>query len=163
MLSRHAQILFTWNGEYLTEEFRIKFLLFSGGYDGYRPPFANAPNSGYGQNQFNTPRDYSNGSYQRVWKVLSSIPPLIQQQFVTCFNFLVLHQDGYQQNYKRGTGQGPRGVSRGSTQVIRSWGGLSNDWLWLTCTTLKIQNSKSICPSWLRFFYSLISGVFTVS
>ncbi|XP_075945406.1 caprin-1b isoform X3 [Anarhichas minor] len=66
---------------------------FRGGYDGYRPPFANAPNSGYGQTQFNTPRDYSNGNYQR---------------------------DGYQPNYKRGAGQGPRGVSRGSTQAIRS-------------------------------------------
>uniref|UniRef100_A0A8C2ZAY3 Cell cycle associated protein 1b n=1 Tax=Cyclopterus lumpus TaxID=8103 RepID=A0A8C2ZAY3_CYCLU len=64
---------------------------FRGGYDGYRPPFANTPNSGYGQTQFNTPRDYSNGNYQR---------------------------DGYQPNYKRGAGQGPRGVSRGSTQWI---------------------------------------------
>ncbi|KAK7877528.1 hypothetical protein WMY93_031774 [Mugilogobius chulae] len=64
-----------------------------GGYDGYRPPFTNTPNSGYGQTQFNTPRDYSNGNYQR---------------------------DGYQQNYKRGTGQGSRGVSRGSTQAMRS-------------------------------------------
>uniref|UniRef100_A0A8D3BZ57 Cell cycle associated protein 1 n=1 Tax=Scophthalmus maximus TaxID=52904 RepID=A0A8D3BZ57_SCOMX len=59
---------------------------FRGGYEGYRPPFNNTPNSGYGQTQFNTPRDYSNGNYQR---------------------------DGYQQNYKRGAGQGPRGVSRG--------------------------------------------------
>ncbi|XP_061678944.1 caprin-1b isoform X3 [Syngnathoides biaculeatus] len=66
---------------------------FRGGYDGYRPPFANTPNSGYGQTQFNTPRDYSNGNYQR---------------------------DGYQQNYKRGPGQGPRGASRGSTQAMRS-------------------------------------------
>ncbi|KAI3371186.1 hypothetical protein L3Q82_023818, partial [Scortum barcoo] len=38
---------------------------FRGGYDGYRPPFANTPNSGYGPTQFNTPRDYSNGNYQR--------------------------------------------------------------------------------------------------
>uniref|UniRef100_A0A665UGR2 Cell cycle associated protein 1b n=1 Tax=Echeneis naucrates TaxID=173247 RepID=A0A665UGR2_ECHNA len=67
--------------------------MINGGYDGYRPPFANTPNSGYGQTQFNTPRDYSNGNYQR---------------------------DGYQQNYKRGAGQGPRGVSRGSTQAMRS-------------------------------------------
>ncbi|XP_061630800.1 caprin-1b isoform X2 [Phyllopteryx taeniolatus] len=66
---------------------------FRGGYEGYRPPFANTPNSGYGQTQFNTPRDYSNGNYQR---------------------------DGYQQNYKRGPGQGPRGASRGSTQAMRS-------------------------------------------
>uniref|UniRef100_A0A8C7XPN6 Cell cycle associated protein 1b n=1 Tax=Oryzias sinensis TaxID=183150 RepID=A0A8C7XPN6_9TELE len=66
---------------------------FRGGYDGYRPPFNNSPNSGYGQTQFSTPRDYSNGNYQR---------------------------DGYQQNYKRGTGQGPRGMSRGSTQAMRS-------------------------------------------
>jgi len=34
--------------------------------DGYRPPFSNAPNSGYGQNQFNTTRDYPNSTYQRV-------------------------------------------------------------------------------------------------
>ncbi|XP_072242179.1 caprin-1b isoform X1 [Leuresthes tenuis] len=66
---------------------------FRGGYDGYRPPFANTSNSGYGQTQFSTPRDYSNGNYQR---------------------------DGYQPNYKRGAGQGPRGVSRGSTQAMRS-------------------------------------------
>ncbi|CAB1322647.1 unnamed protein product, partial [Coregonus sp. 'balchen'] len=47
------------------------------GYDSYRPPFANTPNSGYQQAQFNTPRDYSNGgNYQRG--------------------------DGYNQNYKRG-------------------------------------------------------------
>ncbi|XP_036399377.1 caprin-1-like isoform X3 [Megalops cyprinoides] len=59
---------------------------FRGGYDGYRPPFSNTPNSGYGQTQFNTPRDYPNSNYQR---------------------------DGYQQNYKRGAGQGPRGCSRG--------------------------------------------------
>ena len=34
--------------------------------------------------------------------------------------FPLLLKDGYQQNYKRGAGQGPRGVSRGSTQAIRS-------------------------------------------
>uniref|UniRef100_A0AAX7UKQ9 Cell cycle associated protein 1b n=1 Tax=Astatotilapia calliptera TaxID=8154 RepID=A0AAX7UKQ9_ASTCA len=39
---------------------------FRGGYDGYRAPFANSPNSGYGQTQYSTPRDYSNGNYQRV-------------------------------------------------------------------------------------------------
>ncbi|KAM4553541.1 caprin-1b isoform 3-T3 [Fundulus diaphanus] len=66
---------------------------FRGGYEGYRPPFASTANSGYGQPQFNTPRDYSNGSYQR---------------------------DGYQQNYKRGAGQGPRGVTRSSAQAMRS-------------------------------------------
>ncbi|XP_067089973.1 caprin-1b isoform X2 [Osmerus mordax] len=66
---------------------------FRGGYDGYRPPFANTPNSGYGQAQFSTPRDYSNSNYQR---------------------------DGYQPNYKRGSGQGPRGVPRGNAQVVRS-------------------------------------------
>ncbi|XP_068116250.1 caprin-1 isoform X2 [Hyperolius riggenbachi] len=59
---------------------------FRGGYDGYRPTFTNTPNSGYTQAQFNTPRDYTN-NYQR---------------------------DGYQQNFKRGTGQGgPRGAPRG--------------------------------------------------
>ncbi|XP_016851611.2 caprin-1 isoform X2 [Anolis carolinensis] len=58
---------------------------FRGGYDGYRPSFSNTPNSGYAQAQFNAPRDYSN--YQR---------------------------DGYQQNFKRGSGQsGPRGAPRG--------------------------------------------------
>ncbi|XP_054826566.1 caprin-1 isoform X5 [Eublepharis macularius] len=57
----------------------------AGGYDGYRPSFSNTPNSGYTQGQFNAPRDYSN--YQR---------------------------DGYQQNFKRGSGQsGPRGAPRG--------------------------------------------------
>lgn len=34
--------------------------------------------------------------------------------------FCVSLKDGYQQNYKRGTGQGSRGVSRGSTQAMRS-------------------------------------------
>ncbi|XP_043120916.1 caprin-1b isoform X2 [Puntigrus tetrazona] len=66
---------------------------FRGGYDGYRPPFSNSANSGYGQTQFSTPRDYSNSSYQR---------------------------DGYQPNYKRGAGQGARGVSRGSAPAMRS-------------------------------------------
>ncbi|XP_077050612.1 caprin-1b [Siphateles boraxobius] len=66
---------------------------FRGGYDGYRPPFSNAANAGYGQTQFSSPRDYSNGSYQR---------------------------DGYQQNYKRGAGQGTRGVARGNAQAMRS-------------------------------------------
>ncbi|XP_008061991.1 caprin-1 [Carlito syrichta] len=58
---------------------------FRGGYDGYRPSFSNTPNSGYAQSQFSAPRDYS--GYQR---------------------------DGYQQNFKRGSGQsGPRGAPRG--------------------------------------------------
>ncbi|XP_059205074.1 caprin-1a isoform X2 [Centropristis striata] len=65
---------------------------FRGGYDGYRPPFSNAP-SGYGQTQYNTSRDYSNNTYQR---------------------------EGYQQNYKRGAAQGPRGLSRGNAQAMRS-------------------------------------------
>uniref|UniRef100_A0A8C9VYI2 Cell cycle associated protein 1 n=1 Tax=Scleropages formosus TaxID=113540 RepID=A0A8C9VYI2_SCLFO len=64
---------------------------FRGGYDGYRPPFSNTPNSGYGQPQFGTPRDYSNSSYQR---------------------------EGYQQNFKRGAGQGTRGCSRGNTDIL---------------------------------------------
>ncbi|XP_060893252.1 caprin-1a isoform X2 [Labrus mixtus] len=66
---------------------------FRGGYEAYRPPFSNAPNSGYGQTQFNTSRDYSNNTYQR---------------------------EGYQQNYKRGAAQGPRGLSRGNAQAMRS-------------------------------------------
>uniref|UniRef100_A0A668TGD0 Cell cycle associated protein 1a n=1 Tax=Oreochromis aureus TaxID=47969 RepID=A0A668TGD0_OREAU len=66
---------------------------FRGGYDGYRPPFSNAPSSGYGQTQFNTSRDYSSSSYQR---------------------------EGYQQGYKRGAAQGPRGLSRGNAQAMRS-------------------------------------------
>ncbi|XP_040836009.1 caprin-1 isoform X3 [Ochotona curzoniae] len=58
---------------------------FRGGYDGYRPSFSNTPNTGYTQSQFSAPRDYS--GYQR---------------------------DGYQQNFKRGSGQsGPRGAPRG--------------------------------------------------
>ncbi|XDV18450.1 hypothetical protein PO909_024143 [Leuciscus waleckii] len=66
---------------------------FRGGYDGYRAPFPNAPNTGYGQTQFSTPRDYSNNTYQR---------------------------DGYQQSFKRGATQGPRGCSRGNAQAMRS-------------------------------------------
>uniref|UniRef100_A0A7N6A6L4 Cell cycle associated protein 1a n=1 Tax=Anabas testudineus TaxID=64144 RepID=A0A7N6A6L4_ANATE len=63
----------------------------SSGYEGYRPPFSNAPTSGYGQTQFNTSRDYSNSTYQQI--------------------------KGYQQGYKRGAGQGPRGLSRGNAQL----------------------------------------------
>ncbi|XP_063738561.1 caprin-1a isoform X3 [Eleginops maclovinus] len=66
---------------------------FRGGYEGYRAPFSNAPSSGYGQTQFNASRDYSNNTYQR---------------------------EGYQQNYKRGAAQGPRGLSRGNAQALRS-------------------------------------------
>ncbi|KAM4631129.1 caprin-1a isoform 8-T8 [Polymixia lowei] len=67
---------------------------FRGGYDTYRPPFPNTPNSGYGQtSQFNTSRDYSNSTYQR---------------------------EGYQQGFKRGAAQGPRGCSRGNAQAMRS-------------------------------------------
>uniref|UniRef100_A0A8B9HCK6 Cell cycle associated protein 1b n=1 Tax=Astyanax mexicanus TaxID=7994 RepID=A0A8B9HCK6_ASTMX len=66
---------------------------FRGGYDGYRPPFSGTPNSGYGQVQFGAARDYSNTSYQR---------------------------DGFQQNYKRPAGPGPRGVPRGNAQAMRS-------------------------------------------
>ncbi|CAJ1049708.1 caprin-1a isoform X1 [Xyrichtys novacula] len=66
---------------------------FRGGYDAYRPPFSNTPNSGCGQIQFNTSRDYSSNTYQR---------------------------EGYQQNYKRGAAQGPRGLSRGNAQAMRS-------------------------------------------
>uniref|UniRef100_A0A8C7FDA8 Cell cycle associated protein 1 n=1 Tax=Oncorhynchus kisutch TaxID=8019 RepID=A0A8C7FDA8_ONCKI len=74
----------------------LEQVFFPCGYDGYRPPFANTPNSGYQQAQFNTPRDYSNGgNYQRG--------------------------DGYNQNYKRGAGQGSRGMSRGgNAQAMRS-------------------------------------------
>ncbi|KAM8877430.1 caprin-1a isoform 1-T6 [Synchiropus picturatus] len=66
---------------------------FRGGYEGYRPPFANTPSTGYAQSQFNTPRDFSNATYQR---------------------------EGYQQGYKRGSSQGPRGLSRGNVQAMRS-------------------------------------------
>lgn len=66
---------------------------FRGGYEGYRPPFSNSPSSGYGQPQFNTSRDYSNSTYQ---------------------------QEGYQGGYKRGAAQGPRGLSRGNAQAMRS-------------------------------------------
>uniref|UniRef100_A0AAX7SPQ5 Cell cycle associated protein 1a n=1 Tax=Astatotilapia calliptera TaxID=8154 RepID=A0AAX7SPQ5_ASTCA len=66
---------------------------FRGGYEGYRPPFSNAPSSGYGQTPFNTSRDYSSNTYQR---------------------------EGYQQGYKRGAAQGPRGLSRGNVQAMRS-------------------------------------------
>ncbi|XP_016357840.1 caprin-1a isoform X2 [Sinocyclocheilus anshuiensis] len=70
---------------------------FRGGYDGYRAPFPNTPNTGYGQTQFSTPRDYSNNTYQR---------------------------DGYQQSFKRGATQGPRGCSRGRGGSYRSSRGM---------------------------------------
>ncbi|KAG9267166.1 caprin-1 isoform X1 [Astyanax mexicanus] len=71
---------------------------FRGGYDGYRPPFPNTPNTGYGQTQFSTPRDYSSSTYQR---------------------------DGYQQSFKRGAAQGPRGSSRGRGGPYRPNRGMS--------------------------------------
>lgn len=62
-----------------------------------------------------TPMGTTRG-YERSIKTLLS---LLSELFLT-FCFSVLLKDGYQQNYKRGAGQGPRGVSRGSTQAIRS-------------------------------------------
>ncbi|KAM4617163.1 caprin-1 isoform 2-T2 [Discoglossus pictus] len=68
----------------------------TGGYD-YRPSFTNTPNSGYSQPQFSAPRDYTN-NYQR---------------------------DGYQQNFKRGAGQGgPRGAPRGRSGPPRPTRGM---------------------------------------
>ncbi|XP_032370764.1 caprin-1a isoform X2 [Etheostoma spectabile] len=81
------------NGRGMMNGYRGSSNGFRGGYEGYRPPFSNAPSSGYGQTQFNTSRDYSNNTYQR---------------------------EGYQQNYKRGAAQGPRGLSRGNVQAMRS-------------------------------------------
>lgn len=49
-------------------------------------------------------------------------------------------KDGYQQNYKRGAGQGPRGVSRGSTQAMRSWKAFQNDCDWFNLH--HTENSK---------------------
>ncbi|KAM4631128.1 caprin-1a isoform 7-T7 [Polymixia lowei] len=75
---------------------------FRGGYDTYRPPFPNTPNSGYGQtSQFNTSRDYSNSTYQR---------------------------EGYQQGFKRGAAQGPRGCSRvaGRTRLLKPSQGMNH-------------------------------------
>ncbi|XP_038664163.1 caprin-1b isoform X2 [Scyliorhinus canicula] len=69
---------------------------FRGGYESYRPPFSNTPNSGYGQSPFSAPRDYPNSGYQR---------------------------DGYQPNFKRGSGPGgPRGTPRGRAGLIRPRG-----------------------------------------
>ncbi|XP_069755564.1 caprin-1b isoform X2 [Narcine bancroftii] len=69
---------------------------FRGGYEGYRPPFSNTPSGNYGQSPFSAPRDYSNSGYQR---------------------------DGYQQNFKRGSGPGgPRGTPRGRGGLMRPRG-----------------------------------------
>ncbi|XP_024150549.1 caprin-1a isoform X3 [Oryzias melastigma] len=82
------------NARGMMNGFRGSSNAFRGGFEGYRPPFSNTPpSSGYGQTQFNTNRDYSSSSYQR---------------------------EGYQPGYKRGVTQGPRGVSRGNTQAMRS-------------------------------------------
>ncbi|XP_056269334.1 caprin-1a isoform X1 [Pseudoliparis swirei] len=81
------------NGRGMMNGYRGSSNGFRGGYEGYRPPFSNAPSGGYGQTQFNTSRDYSNNTYQR---------------------------EGYQQNYKRGSAQGPRSLSRGNAQAMRS-------------------------------------------
>ncbi|XP_033972190.1 LOW QUALITY PROTEIN: caprin-1a [Trematomus bernacchii] len=81
------------NGRGMINGYRGSSNGFRGGYDGYRAPFSNAPSTGYSQTQFNAPRDYSNNTYQR---------------------------EGYQQNYKRGAAQGPRGLSRGNATALRS-------------------------------------------
>ncbi|XP_011487814.1 caprin-1 isoform X2 [Oryzias latipes] len=82
------------NARGMMNGFRGSSNAFKGGFEGYRPPFSNTPpSSSYGPAQFNTNRDYSSSSYQR---------------------------EGYQQGYKRGVTQGPRGVSRGNTQAMRS-------------------------------------------
>ena len=40
--------------------------------------------------------------------------------------FISLLQDGYQQNFKRGSGQsGPRGAPRGNSWVVKNWFGLN--------------------------------------
>lgn len=62
--TNHCRIHFLIQSENTTVELSI--LMSSGGYEGYRPPFSNAPSSGYGQTQFNTSRDYSSSTYQRV-------------------------------------------------------------------------------------------------
>ncbi|KAL3065524.1 hypothetical protein OYC64_015652 [Pagothenia borchgrevinki] len=81
------------NGRGMINGYRGSSNGFRGGYEGYRAPFSNAPSTGYSQTQFNAPRDYSNNTYQR---------------------------EGYQQNYKRGAAQGPRGLSRGNATALRS-------------------------------------------
>ncbi|XP_010767006.1 caprin-1-like isoform X2 [Notothenia coriiceps] len=81
------------NGRGMINGYRGSSNGFRGGYEGYRAPFSNAPTTGYSQTQFNAPRDYSNNTYQR---------------------------EGYQQNYKRGAAQGPRGLSRGNATALRS-------------------------------------------
>ncbi len=59
----------------------LEVLFISGGYDGYRPPFSNSANSGYGQTQFSTPRDYSNCSYQRVSSTFDTINKFLSLPF----------------------------------------------------------------------------------
>ncbi|XP_034047217.1 caprin-1a isoform X5 [Thalassophryne amazonica] len=80
------------NARGMTNGYRGASSGFRGGYNGYRPPFSSTAGSGYAQTQFNTSRDYSSTTYQR---------------------------EGYQQGYKRGTAQGPRGCSRGNAQTQR--------------------------------------------
>lgn len=94
---------------------------------------------------------------------------VLSEKFLKCLYSLPPIKDGYQQNYKRGAGQGPRGVSRSSTQAIRSWNGLLK-WLWLKnlhhTETFKIH--ECISPShvysdffvpyqWYFYFLSLPS------
>lgn len=88
----------------------------SGGYEGYRPAFSNAPSSGYGQTQFNNSRDYSNNTYQRV-----SSPFILKRNTWNRLEFVTWYccfKEGYQ-NYKRGAAQGPRGLSRGNAPSVR--------------------------------------------
>ncbi len=56
----------------------LEVLFISGGYDGYRPSFSN---TGYGQTQFSTPRDYSNCGYQRVSSTFDTINTFLSLPF----------------------------------------------------------------------------------
>lgn len=93
---------------------------------------------------------------------------VVSEKFLKCiFYFLPLIKDGYQQNYKRGAGQGPRGVSRSSTQAMRTWTCLLK-WLWLK---KKSAPHWKTYDSWMHFpqltfaliSLFLISGIFWFS
>lgn len=121
-LLKRIQRYDTQEGSWPRETFRSKCAIWfkcfspSGGYEGYRPSFSNAPSSGYGQTQFNNSRDYSNNTYQRV-----SLPFILRRNTRNRLNLVTWYccfKEGYQ-SYKRGAAQGPRGLSRGNAPSVR--------------------------------------------
>lgn len=155
------------------KHFKFKVFLFSGGYDGYRPPFANTPNSGYGQTQFNTPRDYSNGNYQRVWKKHSDLTldlftsSLLSVRVVSKMSVFLFPLCCWRMVTNRTISaelvRDPEECREAALRQYDPEKAFHNDCDWLTCTTLKIQNSRMHLPqlTHVLFFFVLHQWYFS--